>query len=115
MLVYGDHRERADPTERLGGIAVRLQAVAGMLPGIDRHANLVGALIEAGQLLQGVTDEGSPTTELSDFVHELARCVVRSCDSRFADVGELPTEPGLSSPDSVELRLPDVLDGADQP
>ena len=107
MLVYGDHRERADPSERLRLISERLQLVADLPPGIDRHAQLVSALIEAGQLLQGIADEGLPANDPSDFVHELARSVVRSWDSRFADVGELPPVPRHTSPKSVELRLPE--------
>ena len=107
MLVYGDHREMADPAERLEDISVRLDAMAAEPAGISRHSALVGLLIEAGQLLQGVADEGGPAEELSDFVHDLARCVLTSSDSGFAKFGELPRVPQLSGPDRVELRLPE--------
>lgn len=107
MLVYGDHCEVADPAERWGALSERLQATQHIPHGIDRHAKLVGALVEAGQLLQGVADEGTPSPELSEFVHGLARCVVRSWDSRFGEVGELPRLPSLILPETVELRLPE--------
>src|SRR5438045_622190 len=56
MLVYGDCSEWADSRERLDWIAEELAHVDAMRGGIERHAKLVGALIEAGRLLQGVAD-----------------------------------------------------------
>src|SRR5438445_1915697 len=106
MLVYGDHREVADPRERLGRIADELAAVAAMRRGIDRHAALVWVLIDAGQLLQGLEDLGlSPP--LSAFLYRLAQSVVRSSDNGFCDKGELPTVPQLSLPARVEIKLPE--------
>src|SRR5438270_9941144 len=107
MLVYGDHREIADPCERLDRIAEDLAAVAAMPPGIDRHAALVGALIDAGELLQGVEDSGGPSPPLSVFLHRLAQCVMRSSDSGFREVAKLPPVPQFSLPPRVELKLPE--------
>jgi hypothetical protein len=107
MLVYGDHSASADPRERLTALAERLVAVGAMPAGIDRHAKLVGALVEAGQLLQGVADANWAAEELGRFVYALALCVVQSWDSRFADVGELPAIPHPALPARVELRLPE--------
>lgn len=107
MLVYGDHREFADPRERLDGIAGRVRKVSAMRAGIERHAKLVGALIEAGQLLQGVADAHAPAEELNLFVHRLAQALARSHDSNFADLGELASPPPLKLPRWVELRLPE--------
>jgi hypothetical protein len=107
MLVYGDHREFADPGERLSALSERLVTIAAMRPGIDRHAQIVGALIEAGQLLQGVSDAAVEANELNEFVHRLAATVVRSWDSRFAEAGELPQVPRFDLPGRVELRLPE--------
>ena len=78
MLVYGDHSERADVRDWLEGLTGKLAAIALMRPGIDRHAALVGALVEAGQLLQGIADAGLPAAEeFNPFVCELALAVVR--------------------------------------
>jgi hypothetical protein len=107
MLVYGDHSERADPRERLDRIAAQLGALPAQPAGIERHARLVGVLIEAGQLLQGVADADVPSEQLNLFVHRLARAVVRSYDSSFADAGELPSPPAMDLPRWVELRLPE--------
>lgn len=107
MLVYGDHCERVDPAQWLSAVAGQLQAVADLPPGIDRHARLASALIDAGRLLQGVADAGRPFDELSNFVHALAACVVASWDSHFADIVELPAAPRSQWSQRVELRLPE--------
>src|SRR5690242_9398498 len=107
MLVYGDHCESAHPREVLGAVAEKLARLAAMPPGIERHSKLVGALIEAGQLQQGIADAGADDRQLGELVLWLARCVVRSWDSGFAEVGNLPVIPQLVLPSSVELRLPE--------
>jgi len=107
VLVYGDHKESADPRERLCALSERLAEIADKSAGIDRHGKLVGALVEAGQLLQGVADEGWPAAELNGFVYQLAAAVVRSWDSRFAEIGALPLVPSPQLPARVELRLPE--------
>lgn len=107
MLVYGDHSERVDRAEWLSAIAAQLRIVASMPAGISRHAKLVGALIKAGQLLQGVADKGESVEDLSEFVHALAQCVVRSCDSRFIQTAQLPRVPPTPSMQDVDVRLPE--------
>jgi hypothetical protein len=107
LLVYGDRSERVDPAEWLSALAEQLQVIAKLPVGIDRHARLVGALIEAGRLLQGIADEGLPTEPLSNFVHGLARCVVTSWESRFARTGELPRARAAQGNHQVKLRLPE--------
>jgi hypothetical protein len=107
VLVYGDHCEICDPRERLSEISAQLSAIRAMRSGIDRHASLVGALIAAGQLQQGIEDTGCPCDELRIFVHRLAAVAVRSWDSRFRDIGELPAPPHSQMPHEVELRLPE--------
>ncbi len=106
MLVYGDHSETADARERLDAIEGKLRAVRQLPAGIGRHALLVGALIEAGQLLQGVADRGEPAGELDLFLHRLAAAMVRSFDSGFRDIGALPPPPEMRL-EEVELRLPE--------
>lgn len=79
-----------------------------MQPGIDRHSRLVAALIDAGQLLQGVADGELPWEQaLGAFVLGLAHCVLRSWGSGFADIGELPGIPHSVARHRVELRVPE--------
>jgi hypothetical protein len=107
MLVYGDHKQIADPRERLTRVGDELAILASMPAGIERHAKLVGALIEAGQIQQGVEDEGCQSAELSRFVYALAACVLRSWDSRYSEIGDVPEVPRTRLPRAVELRLPE--------
>jgi hypothetical protein len=107
LLVYGDHSEKAVVAGRLTSISEQLEAISGMADGIDRHAKLVGALISAGQLLQGLADSGVPSAAVSEFVHSLAACAVASWDSGFAHVGTLPAAPDRIDDRQVELRLPE--------
>lgn len=118
MQVYGDHSERANPRERLESIAEQLVLVAAMPPEIARHSRLVGALIEAGQLLQGVADADfqdfgadrrtDATVALTQYLCAIARAVCRSWDSRFTEIGALPLPPRLVEvPNEVELRTPE--------
>jgi hypothetical protein len=107
MLVYGDHVETVDPREWLNGLGEQLSRVATMPAGLDRHAKLVSALIEAGQLLQGVTDAGARADALSGFLCALARAVLRSWDSEYGELGSLPRVPSVSLPDEVNIRQPE--------
>jgi hypothetical protein len=118
MLVYGDHSETADPRQRLERIAEQIAAVADIGAGIGRHARLVGALADAGQLLQGVADADfgavgadrrTPGIDaLSGYVCAIAGALCRSWDSGFVDTGELPAAPlGEELPLPVELRTPE--------
>lgn len=107
MLVYGDHKEFADPQERLDALSGLLAEIASMPAGITRHSKLVGALVEAGQLQQGVADEGCDAPQLGAFLYQLAAAMVRSWDSRFAEIGELPSVPPPEHSARVELRLPE--------
>ncbi|GJD93573.1 hypothetical protein [Methylobacterium iners] len=56
MLVYGETTRTHDPHERLDGLAQTLRRAAAEPGGILRHESLVCALIEAGELLQGIAD-----------------------------------------------------------
>src|SRR5947209_18289577 len=107
MLVFGDHREVADPRQRLRQIADELSDVAAMPAGIDRHAKLAGALIDVGQLQQGVEDAAGCCEEVSDFVYRLALRMMHSWDSGFAEIGALPPVPYPALPERVELKLPE--------
>jgi len=107
MLVYGDRSEFGEPDERLAAIGERLAQIERMPAGIERHAQLVGALIESGRVQQGVEDGGAHSPALSAFVHRLAQAVVNSSDSRFEAVGELPPLPAVELPRTAEFREPE--------
>jgi hypothetical protein len=105
VLVYGDHSETVDSAQWLGELRETLAASG---TGFDRHAELVSALIRAGRLEQGLADTGWPEAEaLNRFTYELARRVVRSWDSGFGEIGEVPAVPEIDSRGEVELRLPE--------
>jgi hypothetical protein len=118
VLVYGDHSEFGDPRERLERISEAARRVAAMPAGVERHAQLVGALIEAGRVLQGVADadfeiaEWDRATEetraLTRWLHALATAMCRSWDSEFRELGEGPPAPEpVDLPGRVELRTPE--------
>ncbi len=118
MLVYGDHKEIADPQEVLARLRERIDRVSPMGPGLDRHAGLVGILIEAGQLLQGIADaefaeqgednRSHTTEEFGNFVLQLSKSVCRSWDSGFERTGQLPATPALHQlPTEIALRTPE--------
>ena len=118
MLVYGDHHETAQPDERLSALSEQLARISQAAPGIQRHALLVAALMDCGALLQGVADADfdqvrqdrrtRATDALTESLCALARCLCRSWDSRFADIGGLPPAPQLIAlPAQVALRTPE--------
>ena len=109
MLVYGDRSETVDPRRRLETIAKAAERLRVMPPGIDRHSALVSVLIDTGQLLQGLADLGSAEADqVNTYLYDLARCVIRSCDSGHSEMGALPSVPLLLElPSLVELRVPE--------
>ena len=56
MIVYGDQPRREDPRAKLAALAGSLRDLSVHPPGLARHAALVGALIEAGELAQALAD-----------------------------------------------------------
>ena len=56
MLVYGENSWTGDPRRRLSGLADCLTAIEAETLGIRRHELLVAALIEAGEIAQGIAD-----------------------------------------------------------
>lgn len=106
MLVYGDVTRRENPDEKRARIADALSSLAAMPAGLVRHATLVGALIEAGELAQGLADAAfaergeDVLTSLPNpmpLVRALARSAWASWRNGFGPV-EVP------SPASVELH-----------
>jgi hypothetical protein len=118
VLVYGDRQELVEPRQRLREIDRQVDAVERVPAGIERHAQLVAALTEAGQLLQGIADAAfaddcrdrrtAATDTLSAFLVELSRAVCRSWDTDFRETGSLPRLESLDGlPAEVELRVPE--------
>jgi hypothetical protein len=84
MLVYGDSIRIMTPGEALEGIAGACDRAAATT-GRARHDHLVEALIEAGELLQAMADEGLTAAEraATDLVMHGARAVLASWDHGF--------------------------------
>jgi hypothetical protein len=107
VLVYGDHEEIVDPANWLERLKESLCEVDRLPPGLDRHGRLVGALIDAGRLLQGLADARAPTEDHSRFLRQLADSVVRSWDTDFREIGRLPIVPSIDLLPTIALRLPE--------
>jgi hypothetical protein len=118
MLVYGDRREQAEPDRLIRDINHRLDCIAAMPAGIERHSSLAGVFVDAGELLQGIADSAfaqakldrrDPRTEaLSSSLVELAHAVCRSWDSGFGQLGPVPRLDGpFEWPSEIEIRVPE--------
>jgi hypothetical protein len=118
MLVYGDHDQAANPRELCEALDLDCRAVWRMPPGLDRHAKLVGLLIEAGRLLQGVADaeferaqcdrHSPPYALVRAAVQSFAESVCSSWDSGFETLAHIPEPPDLALlPRTVSLRVPE--------
>lgn len=56
MLVFGDATQRETVASKLDRLRAMLAQAQAAPPGIGRHAQLIAALIEAGELAQGIAD-----------------------------------------------------------
>ncbi|WP_043831591.1 hypothetical protein [Muricoccus aerilatus] len=112
MLVYGDAPRREDPRSLLDAIGAALREVAAAPQGLARHATLVTALIEAGELAQGLADAGfaerhedapGPTeTAAMALLGGIAAAMLESWQSGFARTGPLPAaEIAAVMPDTI--------------
>ncbi|WP_026620950.1 hypothetical protein M728_004618 (plasmid) [Ensifer sp. WSM1721] len=100
MLVYGDPKRRESADSLCEAIAERLWAIEHQPPGLDRHSALVGILLSAGELVQGLSDlefealradETSARREDSGvLLLELARLVATSWSQSFSGPLALP-------------------------
>jgi hypothetical protein len=101
MLVYGDAPRCEDPRRKLVELAEALRRLADLPPGLDRHAALVDALIETGELAQGIADAefvdrgmdelGAPAPEAAmALLGRVAREVCLSWDTGFTQFGPVP-------------------------
>lgn len=94
MIVYGDGRRQERSRAKLARVCIGLRRARSSPPGILRHARLVEALIEAGELLQGVADTVSDdalsygvvpsVASVTTLTLALARCCLHSWCYAFA-------------------------------
>ena len=119
MLVYGDQSRTENPRDAIRRLEEALRRLGGMPAGIERHAALVAALIDAGELAQGLADAQfealghDARSEVTDAVMALmmgiACCVRESWRTGFARLGILPeaekhTLAALPFPDAITTK-----------
>ena len=118
MIVYGDRTRRIDPFCELTSVAARFCKAQTMTAGLARHHELVSALILLGQVAQGLADldrerfghDGASPGEarLAPALMQVARAVVKSWASGFADLAQLPEiEPLPELPRELAVRVPE--------
>ena len=118
MLVYGDIVRSSATAQCLARVREMLLRAGALPRGLRRHSVLVAALIEAGELAQGIADVERPgagvaADDAMSLVQALARCCARSWDSDFEDDAALPQRElaacaAWAAPDRpLELRRPE--------
>ncbi|HZH04798.1 MAG TPA: hypothetical protein VEY30_13520 [Myxococcaceae bacterium] len=121
MLVYGDREQRENPSAVIDALLSRTRALADLSPGLTRHAELAGLLIEAGRLAQGLIDWEVALRGGQDEVTELssaallpamnfARALWASYRSGFNPSGGEGFVKGLSALNALRiLKLPETV------
>ncbi|MDQ0571143.1 hypothetical protein QFZ42_002977 [Variovorax paradoxus] len=103
MLVYGDATRREPAAQMLARLRNLLSAAQASPAGIGRHSLLVDALIEAGELVQGLADarfhaagQRDVRSPEVDAAMALAMAVARLC-ARSWETSFSPEPPALES------------------
>ena len=119
MILYGDMPRIADPRAALAALADALRALPRHPAGLARHASLVSALIDAGELAQGLADAdfalrgvdaASPAADAAmALLARLAAAVHLSWRSDFTRLAPLPAAEiaalaALDLPPSIRPR-----------
>ena len=117
MWVFGDRERVVDPRAVVAGVAGRLADVAARPAGVDRHAALVAAFVEAGELAQGVADDAfvrggrdarDPAADVClRLVMAIARMVARSWrgdGALSAPIAEVGAVAAAALPARVRVR-----------
>jgi hypothetical protein len=68
VLVFGDQVRLREPRSAVHELSAALRTILGMPVGLARHTALVGAFIEAGELVQGLIDGACPTLDCRTWV-----------------------------------------------
>lgn len=123
MLVFGDSARRQRAVRKTERVRWLLSAAQAVGPGIQRHALLVEALVEAGELAQGVADArfhaagqrelpSTPVDATMALTVALARLCARSWCTGFAEQPETPQRllaacEALLAGETIEVRQPE--------
>src|SRR6185436_11746563 len=103
MLVYVDVRRWEGTSEKVERIRAGLSGLGELRPGIERHAELAGQLVELGELEQALLDaqlqkEGRERwTALSARMGKLTRSVAEALLGSFRHQGVPPSFDGTRS------------------
>jgi hypothetical protein len=116
MLVYGDLIQTECPCAKLTYLVAAMRHLTRLPPSIERHGALVAALIDAGELAQGIADARFSETghdarspdgaAAMALLARIAQAVRASWESGFAWLGPDP-EPQIQALTAV--RLPEVI------
>jgi hypothetical protein len=121
MLVFGDQVRGLDPHAAARELEATLGEIGGMPPGLARHAALVGAFLETGELVQGLTDracaERDARTAVGDAGMRLLVAIAGAVDASWSS-GRAPatgTFTGVAAARTAlamlaEHRLPDAIE-----
>ena len=101
MLVYGDAVRREAAADKLTAVRGLFKRIEALDEGLERHSALIAALIESGELAQGIADAefaaagecetpSPPTRACMALVMAVAACCSESWSSSFAHVPALP-------------------------
>ena len=117
MIVYGDHVRTERPGLKLIGIGALVRQAADRSPGAARHDALVEALIEAGELAQGLADAEMRAAgrDLSSPLQRAAMALVLALAHRVGASWTAAFDHGAQSVDTevlalAALSLPDKID-----
>ncbi|WPH16123.1 hypothetical protein [Variovorax paradoxus] len=122
MLVYGDATRRESVARKLLRLRAALSAARASPPGIGRHGLLVDALIEAGELAQGMADarfeaagrRDAPSPE-ADTAMALAMAMARLCARSWNTAFGCTPEPHEALLAASEQLLPAIDIDVKQP
>lgn len=89
MIFYGDRWRSERPQQLLGGIGATLAVVARTAPGLERRAELVRLLLEAGELAQGLADANFHARGCDDLGPIERRCAELTLESARALASEV--------------------------
>lgn len=117
MLVFGDQVRVVEPRTAVRELEARLRALDGLSPGLARHAALVGAFVEAGELVQGLTDRACAArdarSELGDAGMRLLVALAEAVEASWSG-GPAPTDDRVAEalaglglqrwPETIEAR-----------
>jgi hypothetical protein len=113
MLVYGDRTRHCDPRVVIAELRGRLECVRSAPPGLERHAQLVAAFVDASSIIQGLIDAAvgdgpDRRCAIADtgmaYLVELARIVAHSWDHGFGVAPLPPLELAAPFPDEIAIR-----------